>query len=169
MTSLKETLLARLAQARAVLENMKPQKEVATDVIDWQKGYVKALEEVLDDLEGVPQRRYPRRATDIPTEIVRPRLERGAPGPSGQGMIMDLSLGGCRLYTTAMELSEGEIIELTIRLPGNSTTITLQGSVRRISRYNRALGAGVEFINLSEDVAAELQALLAPPPPAEDG
>ena len=162
MISPREALLAKLAQARAVLANLERQERSKSATKEWQKGYVRALEEVLD-LEGFSLRRDPRRATSIPTEITRTLLEQGTAGQRREGTIMDLSVGGCRLYTTAMELSEGEIIGLTFTLPGGSTIVSLRGSVRRVNRINGALGAGVEFMNPAEDIVADLQAFLALP------
>jgi len=149
------------------LADLERQGESQSAARAWQKGYVAALEEVLD-LEGISLRRHPRRATAIPAEIARTPLEKGAPEQRGEGTIMDLSLGGCRLYTTAMELTEGEIIELTFRLPGSSTFVMLHGHVRRVNKVNGALGAGVEFTKLPEDIVADLQAFLTLPPSAEE-
>ncbi|MFQ5899708.1 MAG: PilZ domain-containing protein [Candidatus Methylomirabilia bacterium] len=124
---------------------MKP----GSTTMEWQKGYVRALEDVLD-LEGLSLRRHPRADTNIPTQIARMGPKRGA-----SGQIVDLSVGGCRLVT-AMELSEGDIVELSFKLPERSTIVTLEGVVRRALRIDEGCRAGVEFVGLTEDIAEAL-------------
>jgi len=109
---------------------------------EWQKGYVKALEEVLD-LEGLSLRRHPRRPTSIPAEIVR-ILPADVPRQSGTGTIVDLSVVGCGL-ATAMELSASDLIELSFRLPARGTPVSLEGCVRRAHQVNGQFRVGVEF------------------------
>ena len=166
VTPLRRVVLDKLARARAVLEDLGRQgDESEFTAVEWQKGYVKALEEILD-LEGLSLRQHPRRPTAIPTEIARILLEEGAPGQRGKGTVMDVSLGGCRL-ATAMELSVGEIIELSFTLLELGTPVTLEGSVRRVQRVGEELTAGVEFKRFLEGVAEAFQAFLALPPSAE--
>lgn len=132
MASLREAVLAKLTRARAGLEALGRQGESALTALEWQKGYVKALEEILD-LEGLSLRRSPRRPTAIPAEIARVLPNTGVPGPRGTGTILDLSLGGCSLATT-LALSGGELIVLSFRLPEPSTPVMLAGWVRRAQR-----------------------------------
>lgn len=143
MSSLREAVLANLSHARTVLEDLERQGKVEITAIEWQKGYVKALEETLD-LEGLSLRRYPRRPTAIPAEIARILQEQGASGQRGKGTIVDLSVGGCGL-ATVMELSAGEVIDISFRLPASSTPVALEGWVRRAQRANGEFRAGVEF------------------------
>lgn len=65
-----------------------------------------------------------------------------------------------------MELSAGEVIELSFRLPGRNLMITLEGLVRRAGRVGEGLRAGVEFKWLPEGFAEALQAFWALPLPA---
>jgi len=142
-TSLREALLAKRALARAVLHDMARQPLLEPTAVEWQKGYVKALEESLD-LEGISLRRHPRRPTDVPAEIVRVPPEGEGVPQSGKGAIVDLSVGGCGL-ATVMELSGGDVIELSFRLPASGTPIVQEGSVRRIQPLNGNFKVGVEF------------------------
>lgn len=134
---------------------MQQQGSVELTAVEWQKGYVKALEEVLD-LEGISLRRYPRRHTAIPVEIERILPETGAPGPRGMGTIVDLSAGGCGL-TTTMELSVSEAITLSFTLPESGMQVAVEASVRRVQRVAGEIAAEVEF-----RVGAEFQSAPRP-------
>ncbi|MFQ5830640.1 MAG: PilZ domain-containing protein [Candidatus Methylomirabilia bacterium] len=160
-TSLREVLVAKLAHARALLENLARQGESGSTALEWQKGYAKALEEVLG-LEGFSQRSYPRRATAISAEITRIPPAEGVPEQSGEAAIMDLSAGGCHLVT-AMELSPGESIALTFALPVGSAVVAVQGRVRRTERRAEQLWVGVEFGGLPEGIVEVIQAFCVPP------
>ena len=166
-SSLRETVLAKLVRARAVLEDLRRRGGSGMDPVEWQKGYVKALEEILD-LEGLSLRRYPRRPTSIPAEIARFSPETGAPGPRSAGTITDLSMAGCGL-ATALALSVGETVTVSFKLPQSSTPATLEGAVRRAQRVDEETRAGVGFKALSERVAKEFQAFLDVPPATMNG
>lgn len=157
-SSLREAVLTKLLRARATLEDLGRQGAPGMSATEWQKGYVKALEEVLD-IDGLTLRRYPRRVTEIPMEIARMSADTGAPGPRSDGTITDLSMGGCRL-ATAMALSVGEVITVSFRLPKSATPVTLEGQVRRAQRVGEETKAGVQFKALPERVAKEFQAFL---------
>lgn len=133
--------------------------------MEWQKGYMKALEEVLD-LEGLSLRRHQRRPTAVPAEIAQIFPETAGPGRRGEGTITDLSISGCAL-ATAMTLSAGDIIQLSFKLPETGTPVTLEGLIRRAPRVGEEVRAGVEFKALAADVARALQALLDLPLPGE--
>ena len=164
MTSLRETVLAKLVRARAVLETLQYQSDAPESAIEWQKGYVKAFEEILD-VEALTLRRYPRRLTIIPTEIARMLPESSALGQQDAGTITDLSLEGCGL-TTAMALAWGERVEIAFTLPERGTPVMLEGWVRRAQKRGEESRVGVEFTGLSEGTAAALQAFLTGPLPA---
>jgi hypothetical protein len=165
MTSFREAVLAKLSRARTTLAELRRTGEPAA-AIEWQTGYVRALEEILD-LEGLSLRRHPRRRTAIHTAITRPLLANGSSGQRGDGTIVDLSVGGCGL-ATLMELSAGEIIELSFVLPGTTTFVTLAGWVRRAQRIDREVRAGVEFKPLPERVVELLQAFCAAPTQSDE-
>lgn len=159
-TPLRDVLVAKLAHARAVLENLVREGESGSTALEWQKGYAKALEEVLG-LEGLSQRRHPRRETAIPSEITRIPPSEGVPEQSGPATIVNLSAGGCYL-STAMEFSPGESVALTFSLPAGSTVVAVQGWVRRVDRRAEQLWAGVEFGGIPEGLVEVIQMFCAP-------
>lgn len=161
MSALRETVLAKLARARATLDELRRQGNPDMSSMEWQKGYVKALEEALD-LDGLTLRRFPRRPTSIPAELAR-GLAAGA-GERARGSITDLSIGGCAL-ATALGLSVGEAIQVSFTLPGCAAPVTVEGTVRRAQRVGEGVRAGMEFKSLPTDVSEELNAFLALPLP----
>jgi len=165
VSALREAVLAKLVRARAALDELR--RRGGADMgsteweTEWQKGYIKALEEILD-FDGVTLRRFPRRPTSIPAELAR-GLAAGA-GERAGGTITDLSLGGCAL-ATALGLSVGEAIEVSFTLPGRAAPVTVEGTVRRAQRLGDDVRAGVEFKSFPPDVSGALDAFLALPPP----
>ncbi|MFQ5960908.1 MAG: PilZ domain-containing protein [Candidatus Methylomirabilales bacterium] len=153
LTALRAAVRAKLVHARAVLEQLRRQVESPT-AIEWQKGYVKALEDVLD-LDGVSLRRHPRWETDTPVQIARMVPQQGS-----SGQLVDLSVGGCRLVT-AMDLSAGDIIQLSFKPPERSMIVTLEGAVHRVLRVDDEYRAGVEFVGLPEHTAEALGVTVA--------
>ncbi len=156
MTSLRGPVLAKLKQARSVLGELLRGDDWESSAIEWQKGYVKALEEVLD-LEGLSLRRFPRRLTVIPAVVVRP--DKG--GQSGEGTIVDLSAGGCRM-ATPLELSGGEIVQMSFSLPRATEPLELEAWVRRAQWVEQEMRVGLEFKDLPKDVFDTLEAFCAP-------
>lgn len=156
MSAMRQALVDKLAHSQMIIEKLRQQGEVARTALEWEKGYAKALEEVLG-LDGVSLRRYPRRTTVIPTEI--DRVQKEGPTQKGRGMITDLTMEGCGL-ATVLELSVGEIIALAFTLPGRNTPVTLEGWVRRAQRVEEVLSAGVEFKESPGDVVKEFQTFL---------
>lgn len=156
MISLREPVLAKLKQARSVLEELLRGDDWESSAIEWQKGYVKALEEVLD-LEGLSLRRFTRRLTVIPAVLVRP--DKG--GQSGEGTIVDLSAGGCRV-ATALALGGGEIVQMSFSLPRAAEPLRLEAWVRRPQWVEQEMRAGLEFKDLPKDVFDTLQAFCGP-------
>jgi len=152
--SLREIVLAKLVDARAVLEDLEQHGDMEGSAIEWQKGYVKALEEMLS-VDSLNRRRYPRRLIGVPVEIVRKQR--------GKGTIVDVSLVGCGL-TTQMPLSVGETVELFFTLPEQETFVRLEGRVGRAQHHHEHSSAALEFTALPEHAAQALQAFLTPPP-----
>lgn len=159
MTPLRESVLAKLKTARSALDDLFRQDDAESSAIEWQKGYAKALEEVLD-LEGLSLRRSPRRATALRATVVRADKEHL--GERGEGTILDLSEGGCRL-ATAIEPGAGEVLELTFRLSAADPPMKLQGWVRRVQPADGELRVGVEFKDVAEDAALSLRDFCARP------
>ncbi len=158
VTSIREAVLAKWAHARAALRELRQARQARPTAMEWQNGYVKALEEILE-LDGLSLRRYPRRSVTIRTKIARVLPEPRTPEEQREGTITDLSVGGCGL-ATAIELSVGELIRLSVRFPQGRRIVTLDGWVRRFEVVGAGLQAGVEFKELPERIAGALQAFL---------
>jgi hypothetical protein len=163
MTSLREPILAKLKQARAVLSDLLRHDDGESTAVEWQKGYVKALEEVLD-LQGLSLRRFPRRHTLIEASA---RSEKQGDAQWDDVTIVDLSEGGCRL-ATPRRLSIGEAVQIAFTLPGVKKDLKLDGRVRNVMPVDDEFRAGVEFADAPEDALAILREFCAPPP-AEQG
>jgi hypothetical protein len=159
MTSLREPILVKLKQARAVLSDLQRHDDGESTAVEWQKGYVKALEEILD-LQGLSLRRFPRRHTLIEASA---RTEKQRDAQWHDVTIVDLSEGGCRLATPA-RLSVGESIQIAFTLPGVKGELKLDGEVRNVLPVDDEFRAGVQFTNTSEDAVAILKAFCAPRP-----
>lgn len=153
---LREAVLEKLAHSLATLERLHLQGEVSLAALEWEKGYTKALGDVLA-LPGLTIRRHPRRMTSIPTAILRGRANGGIPGQSGDGTILDLSVGGCRL-ATRITLAVGEVIVLSFQLPGNGRRITLKGRLLRVKQADEIFEAGIQFHWVPADLRKVLQA-----------
>lgn len=162
MTPLREAVLAKLRRGRHVLEELLRGEDWESDAIEWQKGYLKALEEVLE-LEGLSLRRAPRRTTFIPAGVVCLDGDRG--GERGVGNILDLSAGGCRLGSR-LALREGELLQISFALPNAVSSLVLEGYVRRAQEVDGESRIGVEFKDPSPAAIEVLQAFCAPEAPA---
>ncbi|MBI3327435.1 MAG: PilZ domain-containing protein [Nitrospinae bacterium] len=156
--SLREIVLAKLIDAQSVLEDIEQHGDMEGSAIEWQKGYVKALEEMLN-FDGLNLRRYPRRLIDVPVDIVRKQR--------GKGTIIDVSLVGCGL-TTPMPLGVGEIVDLFFTLPQQDTPVRVEGRVGRAQHQHEHSSAALEFTALSKHAAEALQAFLTPLPPGKE-
>jgi len=160
VSGLRKAILGKLTRARATIETLRQQGGTLT-ALEWEKGYAKALEEVLD-FDSLNLRRHPRRPTSIPTGIVR--IEEEHPhGRTLDGTVLDLSVGGARV-ATPMGLREGDLIELAFRLPGNGGIVALRGAVLRVEHGAETLAVGVEFRGVPEGIRAVLQAFCSSPP-----
>lgn len=160
MSGLRKAVLDKLTRARVTIETLRQQGGTLT-ALEWEKGYARALEEVLD-FEGLNLRRHPRRRTSIPSRIVR-IAEKRPPERTQEGTVLDLSVGGARV-TTPMGLGEGDLIDLAFRLPGNGGTVALRGQVLRVEHGAETVTVGVEFREVPEGIQEVLQAFCSPPP-----
>ena len=157
MTSLREPILIKLKQARGVLNDLLRHDDGESTAVEWQKGYVKALEEILD-LQGLSLRQFPRRHTLIEASA---HSEKQPDGQWDDVTIVDLSEGGCRL-ATPVRLSIGESVQLAFTLPGLKTDLKLDGRVRNVVPVDDEFRSGVEFTNMSADGLATLKEFCAP-------
>lgn len=163
MTSLREPILAKLKQARAVLGDLLRHDDGESTAVEWQKGYVKALEEILD-LQGLSLRRFPRRHTLIEASA---RSEKQPDGPWDDVTIVDLSESGCRL-ATPRRLPVGEGVQIAFTLPGVKGELKVDGRIRNVLPVDDEFRTGVEFTNTPEDVLATLKEFCAPRPTEQD-
>lgn len=152
LPSPREVALAKLARARAALRGLREREE-----IEWQRGYIKALEEMLE-VEGLSWRRSRRVATSISVEIARLSAAEWS-----DGTIAELSAGGCRLTTALAALTGGELLELSFRLPGLATPITLRASVLRSAALGERSAVALVFTDPAVAVAEALAAFLTRP------
>lgn len=159
MTSLREPILVKLKQARAVLNDLLRHDDGESTAVEWQKGYVKALEEILD-LQGLSLRRFPRRNTLIEASA---RSEKQADGRWDDVTIVDLSEGGCRI-ATPVKLGIGETVQIAFTLPGLKVDLKVDGRIRNVQPVDDEFRAGVEFTNTPEETLATLKAFCAPRP-----
>lgn len=147
----REAALAKLAAARRTLRDLRDR-----EAIEWQRGYIKAFEEMLA-VEGLSVRRSLRRGTDIPVEIA-PR----SAAQRGNGTITELGATGCRL-TTPLALTDGDLLELSLRLHGLVVPITFDAVVLRATRAGEHTTGALEFRELTLAAADALAAFLARP------
>jgi hypothetical protein len=159
MTSLREPILTKLKQARAVLTDLLSHDDGESTAVEWQKGYVKALEEVLD-LQGLSLRQFPRRHTLIEASA---RSEKQTDDQWGDVTIVDLSEGGCRL-ATPVRFTVGESVQIVFPLPGVKGDLKLDGRIRNVQPVDDEFRAGVEFTNTPPDAVAALKEFCAPRP-----
>lgn len=158
LNAVRHAILEWLAVSRANVDKLHRQGGTIAD-LKWQQGFQAALKGLLE-LEGVDIRRNPRRSTALPSEIVLRREAPGAPGRTGEGTIMDLSVGGCRV-TTPLELAVGEITELSFRVPSSDKIITVKATVRGVERTHETRHVGNEFQDVPEDICQVLQEFCA--------
>jgi len=157
LRSARDAALAKLARARTALRQLRDREE-----IEWQRGYIKALEEMLA-VQGLSARASRRVATSIPVEIARP----GTP-TRGTGTISELSTAGCRL-TTALALADRDLVELSFHLPGVVQPIVASAAVVRSTRIEDLTTTVFAFRDLTLAVADALAGFLARPQPSARG
>jgi predicted HAD superfamily Cof-like phosphohydrolase len=118
------------------------------------------------DKHLIDRRRYERVPTRAPTtftESVKPGEYR-----VGQGLVTDLSLGGCYLQTSA-RLCEGALVALELQVVDQSPALAVEAAIVRSVRPS---GVGLEFLRVSEPeherlsqfLRQRLTALRAPEP-----
>ena len=139
----REILLAMLKRARVAVADIERQVGTNIAAVAWQRGYAKAVEEMLD-VHGISVRRHPRHPTSITTDV---RRLNGRPGTSeqlGRGTITDLSRGGCGLATW-VSLSVDDRVEVAFTLPERRVPLRREGRVCRAQQAGDKTRAGVEF------------------------
>ncbi len=162
MKALRKAIFDRLTHTRATVAKLCQEGDVSLTALEWEKGYARALEDILG-LPGVTIRRYPRRATSIQMRIVRDHRAGSILGLSVEGTILDLSAGGCRI-ATPFKLPVGEVIALSFRLPETDRKIALKGRVVRSELVDETPQAGIEFRRAPVAIREALLAYCATPP-----
>jgi hypothetical protein len=136
-------LLAMLKRARAAVTDIERQVGSNLAAVGWQRGYAKAVEEMLD-VSGISVRRYPRQPTSLTADVRRLNGTPGTREQVGRGTITDLSRGGCGL-ATRVPLAADDRVEVTFTLPERRVPLARHGRVRRAQQAGDKTRAGVEF------------------------
>lgn len=76
-----------------------------------------------------------------------------AGGVNGQGLVVDISIGGCSFHTEA-QLAEGNILRMVLQVPNETHPVNLQAAIVRTIRSGRA---GVEFLEFENGERERLQ------------
>ena len=71
----------------------------------------------------------------------------------GEGLVLNISMGGCSFYTTS-ELSEGATIRLEVRISSDAAPVVVDAAVVR--HIDNQI-AGVEFIQWQQNERERLQ------------
>lgn len=139
----REILLAKLKRARATQADIERQPRANIAAVAWQRGYAKAVEEMLD-VRGISLRRHPRHPTSVTADVRRLAEDPMTGTQWGKGTITDLSRGGCGLATWLL-LSPGDWVEVSFTLSERRTPLRREGRVRRAQQMGDKVLAGVEF------------------------
>jgi c-di-GMP-binding flagellar brake protein YcgR len=102
----------------------------------------------------VDRRQFARLSTKLPTtfaEDIKPGEQR-----AGEGVVTDLSLGGCYLQTV-VQLSKGTLLSLELQTEQYTSPIAVEAAIVRIVRPT---GVGLEFLRLSESEQERLSQFL---------
>ena len=92
------------------------------------------------------RREYERLPVNFPATFV-------AGGVNGQGLVVDISIGGCSFHTEA-QLAEGNILRMVLQVPNETHPVNLQAAIVRSIRSGRA---GVEFLEFENGERERLQ------------
>lgn len=130
-------------RARVAVADIERQPRANIAAVAWQRGYGKAVEEMLD-VRGISLRRHPRHPTSVTADVRRLAEDPMTGTQWGKATITDLSRGGCGLATW-LPFSAGDPVEVTFRLPQHGTPLRREGRVRRAQQMGDKVRAGVEF------------------------
>ena len=92
----------------------------------------------------VDQRQYERLPTLFPAMCAE-AVEAGESG-GGEGVVTDISLGGCYLHTT-VQFTEGALVALELQTSEAEPVIPVEAAIVRSVRPN---GVGLEFLRLND-------------------
>ena len=103
---------------------------------------------------SIDRRHYERIETNLPATF-------SCSGIQGEGRVVDLSIAGCRLQSDA-RLKAETILKLEIQVPGEATTISVEGALVRTSQ---PLFMGLQFLRFSGDDRRRLSKMMLKPLP----
>jgi hypothetical protein len=116
-------------------------------------------------MSGVSIRKHPRIATSYWTSIIDEKNENGKVvlEKIGDGTIVDMSLGGCKLMTM-LQYKVGNRIQLSFEYDENSSPVTFNGIIRNLKQapYD-AIYYGIEYEQPSDDFIKTINGLLKNP------
>jgi len=116
-------------------------------------------------MDGVSIRKHPRISTSYWTSIMDEKNENGKAVMEkiGDGTIVDMSLGGCKLMTM-LQYKAGNHIHLSFEYDENSSPITFKGIIKNIKQapYDTTY-YGIEYEQPSEDFIKTIDELLKNP------
>jgi c-di-GMP-binding flagellar brake protein YcgR len=120
---------------------------------------------IAQDLHVLFNRRRARRIQPDPEEPIEVHLEDEDRGKSESARVVDLSTGGVGIQVTPKagpRFAEGERVSVSLRLPGGSEDLRLEGKVlHRSEATGGGTRYGIEFDRVRTPRFAEQQALLA--------
>ena len=116
-------------------------------------------------MDGVSIRKHPRISTSYWTSIMDEKNENGKAVMEkiGDGTIVDMSLGGCKLMTM-LQYKAGNHIHLSFEYDENSSPVTFKGIIKNIKQapYDTTY-YGIEYEQPSEDFIKTIDELLKNP------
>src|SRR4030067_1318841 len=116
-------------------------------------------------MDGVSIRKHPRISTSYWTSIMDEKNENGKAVMKkiGDGTIVDMSLGGCKLMTM-LQYKAGNHIHLSFEYDENSSPVTFKGIIKNIKQapYDTTY-YGIEYEQPSEDFIKTIDELLKNP------
>ncbi len=116
-------------------------------------------------MEGVSIRKHPRISTSYWTSIIDEKNENDklTMEKIGDGTIVDMSLGGCKLMTM-LQYKAGNHIHLSFEFDENSSPVAFKGIIRNIKQapYD-SMYYGIEYEQPSDDFIKIIDGLLKNP------
>jgi len=116
-------------------------------------------------MDGVSIRKHPRISTSYWTSIMDEKNENGKAVMEkiGDGTIVDMSLGGCKLMTM-LQYKAGNHIHLSFEYDENSSPVTFKGIIKNIKQapYDTTY-YGIEYEQPSKDFIKTIDELLKNP------
>ena len=172
-----ESIMVRLSNPDMTLVHIMPDTECKVKFID-DNGIAYNISTILlkrkipniiikypDKFEGVSIRKYQRISTSYWAAILNEVNENGVVSlkPSGDGTIVDMSLGGCKLMTV-LQYKIGSQIWLSFNYGDGDNQLTFKGIVRNMKHapYD-TMYYGIEFDSPARDFIKIIEEILKKP------